>query len=127
LASPADQDPAPPVTGARLKALLTSPFDAAVWHEAMGEDCHLRIGNAPTRLGRDAALPELAAFCRRVEGFGCGFCQVWKRRETIFAETEVQFRDRQGRPARIPCVIVARATEGRLRDLRLHLDPAPIP
>lgn len=115
------------MTGTRLKALLVSRFDRDAWREAMGEDCHLRIGNGPPLVGRAAALPALEAFCQRVEAFGCGFCQVWTRREAIFAETEVRFRNAAGGEARIPCVIVARATEGQLRDLRFHLDPGPIP
>lgn len=121
-------DPSEPrLTGRRLKALLVRDVDRAAWIATMGEDCHLRIGNEPPFVGRAVALPALAAFRARIDGFGCGFCEVWTRRETIFAEAEVQFRDAQGRPASIPRAIVARVTEGRLRDLRVHLDPTPIP
>ncbi|MBX7481707.1 hypothetical protein [Qipengyuania qiaonensis] len=112
----------------RLKLLLTRrPFDRAMWLEALGEQPHLRIANAPPVTGRVQVLDEIATFLGRIEGFGNQFCDVWQRRETIYAETDVTFRSHTGNLDAIPCVIIARTTHGVLQDLRFHLDPAPLP
>lgn len=115
------------LTAKDLKALLDRPFVREEWEMIAGDHLHLRIGNDPAVLGRDAALDALLRFRGRVTGFGCHYCDLWQRREAIYAETDVRFIGRDARAAEIPCAIVARVKGGRLQDLRLHLDPSPIP
>ena len=50
-----------------------------------------------------------------------------RSRETLFAETEVEFYDLAGTHQRIPCVIVVRIADGALLDVRMHLDGSSIP
>jgi hypothetical protein len=118
---------ADPLTALGLKALLHGPFDRALWEAVASPNLHLRIANAPPATGRTAALDALQAFLARIEGFGCHYCDLWRRREAIYAETDVRFTNREGRLCTIPCALVARVTRGQLQDLRLHLDPSPIP
>lgn len=106
--------------------LLMRPFDRRAWVEATGEKLHLRIANAPPALGRDASLDELERFIARVDGFGLGFCEVWRRREVIYVETDVQCSTRSAQAHRIPCAVIARTFDGLLQDLRFHLDPTPL-
>jgi hypothetical protein len=40
---------------------------------------------------------------------------------------DVEFQDEAGEVHRIPCVIVVRMANAALLDLRIHLDPSPIP
>ncbi len=115
------------ITPALLKLLLTAPFDPAAWAGVMGEDCHLRIANTPPAVGRDASLRQLSGFLHRIRGFGGSFCEVWRRREVLVAETDVVFVTPHRQLAGVPCVIVARTTQGLVRDLRFYLDPTPIP
>ena len=115
------------ITPAVLKLLLTAPFDPAAWAGIMGEDCHLRIANAPPAVGREASLRQLSGFLDRVRGFGGSFCEVWRRREVVVAETDVIFAEPPDHLACIPCVIVVRTTQGLVRDLRFYLDPTPVP
>jgi hypothetical protein len=115
------------VTG-RLRSLLRAEsFDRAAWETIVAADLHVRIGNAPPIIGRDAALAELSRFLARIDEIGTGFCAVWQRGETMFAETEVWFTDADRRCRKIPCTIIARMAEGSVCDLRIHLDPSPIP
>lgn len=115
-------------TAARLKQLFaTHPFDEAAWGTAAAADLHVRIGNAAPVVGRDPALGELRRFFARVDSIGSGFCEMCRVRETIFAEMEVDFTDEAGGGRRIPCTVVARVAGGRVLDIRLHLDPSPIP
>ena len=102
-------------------------FDKEAWDKIVATDLHVRIGNSPTTIGKDAALGRLGQFLSRVESVGAGFCAVWQRQETLFAEMEVRFTDAAQRPQCIPCTIVARVAHGNLCDLRIHLDPSPIP
>jgi len=114
--------------GDQLQQLLRADvFDKAAWETIVAADLHVRIGNTPTTIGKDAALGHLGRFLSRVESIGTGFCAVWQTQETVFAETEVRFTDAARRPQCIPCTIVARVTHGNLCDLRIHLDPSPIP
>jgi hypothetical protein len=111
-----------------LKALmLARPFDTAKWDALMAPDCHLRIGNEPPAVGKTEAMRALSRLLGCVEGFGYGFCEVWKRRETLYVETDIAFTAPDGEPAAIPCTILAREIGGALKDLRFHLDPAPLP
>ena len=102
-------------------------FDKEAWEKIVTADLHVRIANAPTTIGKDAALGHLGQFLRRVDSVGAGFCAVWQRDETLFAETEVRFTDAARRPQCIPCTIVARVQHGNVCDLRIHLDPSAIP
>ncbi len=115
------------LTALKMKALLEHAFDQLAWEAIASEHLHLRIGNALPATGRAAAIEQLAAFLARIDGFGCRSCDLWQRRDAIYAETDVCYRDRAGSPREIPCAIVARVKQGRLLDLRLHLDPSPIP
>jgi hypothetical protein len=115
------------LTALALKALLANRFERAEWEAIAGEQLHVRIGNAEPEIGRTRALDALAAFRARVLGFGCRYCDLWQRREAIYAETDVRYLDAGGMPRQIPCAIVARVSRGRLLDIRFHLDPSPIP
>ncbi|HEV7800969.1 MAG TPA: nuclear transport factor 2 family protein [Burkholderiales bacterium] len=115
-------------TAAKLKHLIAGPrFDPVAWGEIIADDMHLRIGNAAPVIGRDSALAELGRFFARIDSLAAGFYDMWRRRETVYVELEVEFTDATGRKRRIPCAIVARAADGILLDLRFHLDPSLIP
>jgi hypothetical protein len=116
-----------PIAGQLRQLLRADVFDRAAWEKIVATDLHVRIGNTPTTIGKDLALGHLGQFLSRVESIGGGFCAVWQREETVFAETEVRFTDAARRLQSIPCTIVARVTHGNLCDLRIHLDPSPIP
>jgi len=111
-----------------LKRLIeTQPFDQAAWTQVCSPDLHLRIANGPVHTRREQGLVDLRDFLSRVSRLGCDFCEMWQRRETIFAETELEFIDAGGRPSKIPCVLVARTTHGLVRDLRIYIDTAGLP
>jgi hypothetical protein len=110
---------------ATLDALLRAqPFSGIDWHRATSPALHLRIGNLPPALDRQAALFQLGRLFDRIQGFG-GFCEAWQRNEAVFVETEVLARVAERR-LRLPCVIVARARSGLIEDLRFYLDPSPL-
>jgi hypothetical protein len=115
-------------TTAKLQKLLVAPaFDRVAWDAIVADDLHLRIGNAAPAIGRGASLAELSHFLARTKSIGTGFCETCRRRETLFAEMDVEFIDAAGHEQRIPCVVAARMASGSLVDLRFHLDPSPIP
>jgi hypothetical protein len=115
------------VTAMDLKLLLNRSFTRSDWEAIVGDHLHLRIGNEPPAIGRHAALECLGTFLSRVSGFGCHYCDLWQRREAIYAETDIRFFRADGSAAEIPCSIVARVKDGLLQDIRFHLDPSPIP
>ena len=115
-------------TGASVRQLLlTHPFDREAWESAAAQDLHVRIGNAAPVIGRSDAITELDCFFARVRSIGAGFCETCRSRETLFAELEVEFRDSAGLLQWIPCVVVVRLAGAAVLDVRLHLDPSPIP
>ena len=116
-----------PIADQLWQLLRADASDKGAWEKIAAADLHVRIGNTPTAISKDAALSHLEQFLSRVESIGEGFCAVWQRQETVFAETEVRFVDAARRPRCIPCTIVARVTQGCLCDLRFYLDPSPIP
>lgn len=114
------------LTALMLKSLLNGPFVRAEWEAIASESLHLRIGNRASAIGRTAALNEFAAFRARILGFGCRYCDLWQRREAIYAETDIRFVDSEAGLRDIPCAVVARVSRGLLLDLRLYLDPSPV-
>ena len=110
-----------------LRLLLAGPYAALAWERMAGDPLHLRIGNGRPIVHRDAALAALEKFYTRIEGIGLGFWHGIADDEALFAECDLRFRATTGLPQAIPCAVVARLTGGSLIDLRLHLDPAPIP
>ena len=113
---------------AKLRQLLRAhPFDRTAWNRFVTDDLHVRIGNAATVIGKDAALAELSAFFARTESVGAGFFETCRHTQTVFAEMEVDFKDAAARARSIPCVMVMRWVGGSLVDLRIHLDPSAIP
>ncbi|MBX9815635.1 MAG: hypothetical protein K2X76_13120 [Sphingomonas sp.] len=110
-----------------LRLLLAGPFAATAWDRVTGTHLHVRIGNAPPVIRRDEALAAIEQLFARIEGMGHGFWYGCADREALFAECDLRFHDAAGRGQTIPCAVVARLAGGALIDLRLHLDPAPIP
>ena len=115
------------IVGLLRQLLRANVFDKGAWEKIVAADLHVRIGNAPTVIGKEMAIGELGQFLTRLESIGESFCEVWQKGETVIAETEVQFTDASRRTQSTPCTIVARITAGRLCDLRIHLDPSQIP
>ncbi|PWG63540.1 hypothetical protein [Sediminicurvatus halobius] len=110
------------------RLLLIRPFDRAGWSAALGDDCHLRIGNRPPCLGKACALSALEHLLGRVDSVGTGFRDTWEFREAIILETDLGVGcDRDRPPLIIPCAVFARVTRDQVRDLRFYLDPSPIP
>ena len=111
-----------------LKLLLsTRPFPTSLWEATTSPSFCVRIGNGPVHSGQAASLEALHEFLRCTEAFACGFCEMWIVKEAIYVETELEFRAAPGASQRIPCSVIARTTHGLLHDLRIHLDPSPLP
>lgn len=108
---------------ALMDLIETRPFDLVAWTHACSPDLHLRIANGPVHTARSTALDALRAFFDPVVGIGCGFHEVWQRRDTIHLETDMDIATTRAAKRRIPCVLVARTTHGLIRDMRFHLDP----
>lgn len=102
-------------------------FDRAAWDAAVAQDLHVRIGNAAPAIGKQNGLAELGRFFSRITSLGSGFRETCRSRETMFAELDVEFKDSEGETRRIPCVLVVRVAGAALVDVRLHLDPSPLP
>jgi hypothetical protein len=102
-------------------------FDRAAWEAAVAQDLHVRIDNAAPVIGKKDGLAELGRFFSRITSLGTGFRETCRSRETMFAELEVEFQDSEGETRRIPCVLVVRVAGAALLDVRLHLDPSPLP
>lgn len=107
--------------------LIAQPFDRAAWETAASHELHVRIGNAAPVIGKAAGLAELEQFFSRITRIGSNFCETCRRRESLFSEMDVEFRDDAGEPRTIPCVIVVRVVNAAVLDVRFHLDPSPIP
>lgn len=110
-----------------ITSLLTQPYNAARWLAASGDHFHVRIGNAPATTDRSASLRSIQTLMEQIEEFGTNYCACITTGSMIFAETDIRFTNRNGRRESIPCAIIARFVDEVLIDLRIHLDPSPIP
>lgn len=100
----------------------TSPPDLAAWHDLLWPEAHLRIGNRPLALGREAALVEIGWLLEEVAMFGRGFREIWPGRDgpTVLMELDAVRCD----GVTMPLVIVLRALspEPPVRDIRFYID-----
>lgn len=110
-----------------IKPLFIQPFDEAAWLAVSGSHLHVRIGNARATTDRPNSLRSIKGLMDRVDEFGGDYCDAISDTMTSYVETEIRFSDMQGRRRSIPCAMIARFAEGQLIDLRIHLDPSPIP
>jgi len=110
-----------------LRLLMATPMPRPLWEAITGEDFHLRLGNAPTITRRHDALDALEGFLGRLTGVGRDYWAAWRVKEAIFVESDLAFHERAGQQRAIPCTMIARIADAELLDLRLHLDPGPIP
>lgn len=115
-----------PATALKL-LLATKPFPSSLWQAATSPFFCVRIANDPARSGQLEGLDSLRDFLETTEAFACGFCEMWAVKEAIFIETELECREPEGALRRIPCAVIARTTHGLLHDLRIYLDPSPLP
>ncbi|MBX9814854.1 MAG: hypothetical protein K2X76_09140 [Sphingomonas sp.] len=115
------------LTETSLRLLMATPMPRPLWEAITGDDFHLRLGNAPAITRRADALDALEAFLARLTGVGRDYWAAWRFDEAIFVESELAYRAGPRREASIPCTMVARVADAELLDLRLHLDPSPIP
>lgn len=115
-----------------VEALFAAgPADLGVWSGLLDASAHLRIGNRPPAIGRDAVLGELGAFLAGVAAIGRGYREVWVLEEATFVETDVVPwvpDGLDGLPASpLPCAMVFRTGAGELAlDLRFYLDPTSV-
>jgi hypothetical protein len=110
-----------------IKPLLAQPYDHLAWSAASGSHLHVRIGNARATTDQSNSLRSIEKLMKRVEEFGADYCDVIKATATSYIETDIRFSDKHGRHQSIPCAMIARFADGQLIDLRIHLDPSPIP
>lgn len=115
------QPPALSATG--FRRLLLDPFNIAAWAAQFGDDIHLRIGATPPVIGKQRAVDQLDTFMNRTGGFATGYCDVWRRREALVAETDLVLFARGGERL-VPCALFARVQKSLIRDLRLYVDLA---
>jgi len=116
-----------------VEALFAAcPADLGAWSGLLDASAHLRIGNRPPAIGRDAVLGELGAFLAGVASIGQEYRDVWALEEATLVETDVVPRATRAGPyglpaSALPCAMVFRTGVGALAlDLRFYLDPAPI-
>jgi hypothetical protein len=131
--APADRSGRAVVNSLRIVETLFAacPTDVGAWSGLLDASAHLRIGNRPPAVGRDAVLGELGAFLAGVAAIGHGYREVWALEEATLVETDVVPRTRDGPngapAAPLPCVMVFRTGAGALAlDLRFYLDPTSV-
>ncbi|MEV0643794.1 nuclear transport factor 2 family protein [Phytomonospora sp. NPDC050363] len=101
-------------------------FDPARFVAHLTEDAEFRFANAPVVKGREAIGEAVAAFFATIDGLTHHVHHVWEVGDTSIAQTDVEYRRKDGRTVIVPNADIL-VFEGELaRDWRIYIDLAPL-
>ncbi|MFJ5263432.1 nuclear transport factor 2 family protein [Streptomyces sp. NPDC088387] len=110
--------------------VLFSKIDRQQLHEVadlFAEDATMVFGNGSPLVGREAILAGNAAFMQTIAGLSHHILDTWTVDGTTIAVTDVTYTRLDAGEATLPAVTIWRVgPDGRITDLRVVLDLAPV-
>jgi hypothetical protein len=98
------------------------PFPESRWKAAMAPDCHVRIGAAPTAIGRGRGLDLLSRLFSRTAGLGAGYWEACQHNDALYVECEFEISGSGTPCAPLPCMWILRPAAPPLADIRVYAD-----
>ena len=99
-------------------------MDAFLAHHA--PDARVVFANHPPAVGHEAIRGAIGGLWGAIAGLSHRVVQVWECGATTLLEAAVTYTRKDGKAVIVPCVSIFETRDGKVTDLRIHLDLAPV-
>jgi ketosteroid isomerase-like protein len=90
------------------------------------DDATVQFANYPTAEGPDAIAGAIGAFWSSIGGLKHDFVKRWDTAEESILEASIDYTRKDGKVVTLPCVTVLQPRDGKVKNLRIFIDTAPI-
>jgi ketosteroid isomerase-like protein len=120
-----DQAPQPPAwVVAYYRDVDAQDMPAFLAHHAT--DAKVIFGNNPPAIGHDQIGGAIGGLWAAIDGLRHRFIHVWTRDNTAVCEVAVSYFRKDGKTVTVPCVSILEQRGGKVAELRVHMDIAPV-
>lgn len=89
-------------------------------------DARVVFANNPAAEGVEAIRGAIGGLWAAIDGISHRFVNVWGDESHSVLESQVTYARKDGRSVTVPCVSIVERTDGKVRELRIHIDTAPV-
>lgn len=89
-------------------------------------DVEVIFGNSPALVGHDAVRAGVGGFWSAINGLTHHFENVLEQGVLTVMESKVEYRRKDDRSVKIPCVTVLERSGDKIRSLRVYADMGPV-
>jgi ketosteroid isomerase-like protein len=89
-------------------------------------DARVVFGNHPPVVGHEAIRAAIGGLWGGIDGLRHRFANVWEDGSTTILESAVTYFRKDGKEVTVPCVSILLTREGKVAELRVHIDLAPV-
>ncbi|HEY4238364.1 MAG TPA: AtaL-like protein [Kofleriaceae bacterium] len=86
------------------------------------DDGRVVFGNNPPALGKDQIGGAIGGLWGAIDGLRHRFVNVWSQGDTHVLEVTTTYFRKDGKTVTYPCVSILQARDGKVADLRIHID-----
>ena len=99
-------------------------MDAFLAHHT--KDAQVFFGNNPPAVGHEAIRGAIGGLWSAIDGLRHRFIHVWQDGPTALLECTVTYFRKDGKTVTVPCFSVLDTRDGKVSQLRVHIDLAPV-
>jgi ketosteroid isomerase-like protein len=89
-------------------------------------DARVFFGNNPPCVGKEQIQQAIGGLWRTIDGLSHRFVHVWLQGDTAILEAAITCRRKDGGRVTVPCVSILERRDGKVSELRVHMDLAPV-
>jgi hypothetical protein len=89
-------------------------------------DARVLFGNHPPAVGHEAIQGAIGGLWDAIDGLRHRFVNVWDHGSTTILEAAVTYFRKDGKTVTVPCVSIIETRGGKVCELRVHIDLAPV-
>jgi ketosteroid isomerase-like protein len=89
-------------------------------------DARVVFGNHPPAVGHAAIGAAIGGLWSAIDGLRHRFLHVWHDGATTLLEAQVTYFRKDGKTVTVPCVSILERRDGKVAELRVHIDLAPV-
>ena len=106
---------------------LLNRFDLEGVLELCTDDVYYRYGSAEPSVGKEGMRQSASStHLDFLVGVRCELRQAWGQDDVVLAEMDIINQLRDGSTVSLPCTVMLRFREGKVREYRIFIDPTPL-
>jgi len=90
------------------------------------EDAVVQFANFPPAKGPEAISQAIGYFWSSINGLKHNFVNRWDTAEETILEANIDYTRKDGKVVTLPCVTILNPRDGKVANLRVFIDTAPI-